>query len=221
MAAAGGGHTDVIGTLLKSGAKVNEEDNDGETALHYAAAQSRGQTIRALVEAHAEVDHESRSGKTPLMVAAAGAHSDAVDALLEAGARPNRRNHGDKDWTALMYAAKGGTTTVIDSLASHEAQVNVEDATGDQAIHIAARAGNFAIVGELIDKGSNVNERGGTDHRSPLEIAVDRDDLSTAEMLVSHHACVTRNAVDCAAKKKSEKMIKLLADNSGNDCRNP
>ena len=73
----------------------------------------------------------------------------------------------------------------------------------------------------MLDKGAYVNERGGTDRRSPLEISVEREDLGTAEMLLSHHACVTRSAVETATKKKNEKMIKLLQDNSGNDCRTP
>jgi cytohesin len=222
MAAAGSGHTEVIGKLLQSGAKVSDEDDDGDSALHYAAGQSDGETVRTLIEAHAEVDHESHSGKTPLMVAAEGGHSEAVEALLRAGALPNRPNPGNKDWTALMYAASGGgTSTVIDSLASYGAEVKLEDTTRDQAIHIAARRGNAAIVGALIEKGAYVNERGGLDRRSPLEIAVDRDDRSTAEMLLRHHACVTRDAVLTATKKKSEKMIKLLEENGHKDCRRP
>lgn len=221
MAAAGGGHTEMLGPLLKAGGKVTDEDAGGETALHYAAGQGRTAMIRALVDAHAEVDHESKDGETPLMQAAGAAHSEAVSALLRAGAQPNLPNPRNKNWTALMYAAKGGTSGLIDEMAARGAQVNVEDTTGDQPIHVAARAGLTAVVGALIDKGSYVNAKGGVDHRSPIEISVDRDDRSTAEMLVSHGACVTRTAIDLAAKKKSEKMIKLLDDNAHNGCKKP
>jgi ankyrin repeat protein len=223
MAASSGGHTDLIGKLLQTGGKVNEEDASGETALHYAARQGRGQTIRALVDAHGDVDHPSHAGMTPLMLAAAGGRSDAVDALLGAGAHPNISNTRDKGWTAIMYAAgsNSATSTVIDSLGSHGALVNVQDTAGDQPIHVAARAGQTALVGALIDHGAHVNERGGPDRRSPLEIAVERDDRGTAEMLLDHHACVTGQARDTAAKKKSEKMVALLESHSKDACNVP
>ena len=221
MAAAGGGHAEMLGPLLKAGGKVTDEDAGGETPLHYAAEQGRAAMIRALLDARAEVDHESKDGETPLMQAAGAGHSEAVSTLLQAGAQPNLPNPRNKNWTALMYAAKGGTSGLVDELAARGADVNLEDATGDQPIHIAARAGLTAVVGALIDKGSYVNAKGGVDHRSPLEIAVDRDDRSTAEMLLSHGSCVTRTAIDLAAKKKSEKVIKLLGDNAHNACKKP
>jgi ankyrin repeat protein len=155
------------------------------------------------------------------MLAAAGGHSDAVDELLRAGARPNIRNRRDHDWTALMYAAKGSTSRVIDALASAGAHVSIEDANGDQPVHIAARASQRALVTSLLEHGAYVNQRGGTDHRTPLEIAVDHDDRDMAGTLLEHHACVTAAASEQAARKKNEKMIQLLDGYAHNECNRP
>ena len=108
-----------------------------------------------------------------------------------------------------------------DELMSRGAEPNVEDASGDQAIHIATRAGNRAIVEALAERGSYVNEKSAYDRHSPLEIAVDREDRGTAEALLGHHACVTPAATQLAAKKKDEKMVALLAGYAGNACNRP
>jgi ankyrin repeat protein len=223
MATAAGGHTELLRDILKLGGDVNDVDNEGQTALYYAARGGRAETTRALIDLRSDVDHEARGGETPLMCAAAAGQTESVRVLLRNGARPNVRNRRNKDWTALMYAAAahGYLTGVVDELLERGAHVNTEDTTGDLPIHIAVREGHSSTVSGLISHGSYVNQKGGYDRKTPLEIAVDRDDRSSAEALLEHSACVTQAAVDQAAKKKSEKMTKLLDKYSGNHCNKP
>jgi ankyrin repeat protein/dienelactone hydrolase len=58
--------------LLQLGADVNVVDGNGETAMHGAAYQSRGDLARVLVKNGADVavwNHENRAGWTPLVIA--------------------------------------------------------------------------------------------------------------------------------------------------------
>jgi ankyrin repeat protein len=167
------------------------------------------------------VDHFSRAGLTPLMVAAQASSGSAVRALLEAGAQPDVRNAQDKNWTALMYAVKASSSTVVGDLAGAGAFVNAEDRAGDTPMHMAARVSNASVVRTLLEHGSDVNRHSGIDRKTPLEIAVDENDRDVAAALVEGGACVTDAMREHAEAKKNEKMIAILAEGDRRDCRRP
>jgi ankyrin repeat protein len=227
MYAAKGGHPEVVRRILDRKADIEEEDNQGETALYHAAREGRATVIDLLAGAGARVNRTSRSYETPLMVAAQAGQSAAIAALLRAGAKPNLMNEHNKNWTAMMYAAKGTSNAVIDELASHGAHVNVEDTSGEMPIHIAARSGNNAVVRALLSHDAYVNTKGGYDRKTPLEIAVARNDRSVAEVLLERGACVTGSVRDAIDKKKADpknkddKMTELLDRYRDRSCDKP
>src|SRR5437016_3695619 len=53
---------EVVPLLLKSGADVHARDNAGRTALTYAALQVSASALRALLDRGAEVDPKDRDG---------------------------------------------------------------------------------------------------------------------------------------------------------------
>lgn len=56
--------------LLESGAKIDECDNEGKTALHLAAQEGRQACVQALLEIHnAFVDQKAHDGKTAFRLA--------------------------------------------------------------------------------------------------------------------------------------------------------
>jgi uncharacterized protein len=58
-----------IANLLAGGAPVDEADEEGSTALHYAAMGFDAALVRLLVEAGANLETRNADGLTPLMVA--------------------------------------------------------------------------------------------------------------------------------------------------------
>lgn len=78
------GHTDVVGVLVRHGAKVDLQDNEGETALHVAARggfvgcvkllvkSERGDQLNVETEVNKEIQ-EKVNGWTPLMIAGTSA----------------------------------------------------------------------------------------------------------------------------------------------------
>ena len=86
MEACYSGHTDAVAVLLAAGAYLAAEDNEGDTALTYAAASDSAATVAALLDAGADLDHQNDFGATPLMFASTVGNIATVTALVNAGA---------------------------------------------------------------------------------------------------------------------------------------
>ena len=77
---------ETIKTLLEHGAKVNHKDEDGRTALHYAAMYSGKEVMNLLISYGADVNAKEEYQITPLHRAAMLNNIEAVKALVEHGA---------------------------------------------------------------------------------------------------------------------------------------
>ena len=86
------GSTAFVERLLGAGADVNaREEQKGQTALMWAAAENHVPVVSALIDAGAAVDARSKGGFTPLRFAVRRGHLKVVRLLLAAGANPNTR----------------------------------------------------------------------------------------------------------------------------------
>lgn len=101
----------AVEVLLANGAQVN---NEGWTALHYAAAAGETEIVQLLIEKSAEVDATSPNMTTPLMMAAGSGNIYTVKALLDAGADLNLAN--EQGLTAIDFAKRGGYQDIVDGL---------------------------------------------------------------------------------------------------------
>ena len=77
---------DVIAALLKHGADINAKDNSGQTALNAAATQMSPERIRLLVAHGADVNVATPGGETALSIARRQRYQPVIDALVKAGA---------------------------------------------------------------------------------------------------------------------------------------
>ncbi|CAB9501524.1 ankyrin 3, node of Ranvier (ankyrin G) [Seminavis robusta] len=82
---AGDNTLDMVKALLEcAGVDVTGQDEDGMTALHFAAMREHVAVVQLLLgHAGVEVDAKNNDGKTPLMLAAVQGHVDTVKALLD------------------------------------------------------------------------------------------------------------------------------------------
>jgi ankyrin repeat protein len=101
--------------LLDAGAQVDETDDDGITALSWAAIANRLEMARLLVRRGADVNHVDKKRMTPLLYAASVdfRDSDMIDLLIKSGARTARTKEG---LTALGLARKYNHTHLLASL---------------------------------------------------------------------------------------------------------
>ena len=80
----------IIKTLLAAKADVKSADDNGATALIWAAQFCPLAAVEALIAAGADVNAKARGGATPLMMAEVMQRSEVADALKKAGAKPWR-----------------------------------------------------------------------------------------------------------------------------------
>ena len=74
-------HVNLIKLRLKSGAKVDDVDNEGSSALHHASASGRMEAVKALVENKARVSLKNQGGDTPRKLAKSSGHDKVADYL--------------------------------------------------------------------------------------------------------------------------------------------
>ena len=112
------GHKDVVKSLLEAGARANEQDAEGNTALMLAAQNGRIDSVKLLLEAGANVRLQNKYGWTALIYAANSSGDydvanlkEIVTGLIEAGADVNACDWEGK--TALSYAMKSAAIREI------------------------------------------------------------------------------------------------------------
>jgi ankyrin repeat protein len=148
--------TDTAMRLVLQGADVDAAENDGTTALHWAAHAGADALVTTLLEAGADPNARNRYGLTPLQAAAEGGFAVSVIALLDAGADPNTvLPEGE---TMLMTAARSGNTVVLEALLDRGVEIEARDGFyGETALIWAAVEDHAGAVRMLAAYGADVD----------------------------------------------------------------
>lgn len=134
MLAADQNYYDATTSILSHHAKIDQEDSDGLTALHFAFkgigmklntvfAREKYQIIQKLVQSGAQINHKDKEGATPLIYAVKehDAYDEApdqklIDLVISSGADPLQKDkHG---LSALHYASHKRLNVLIQSIFS-------------------------------------------------------------------------------------------------------
>ncbi|XP_068209542.1 uncharacterized protein [Palaemon carinicauda] len=127
-----------------------------------------------------------------------------VRELLKLGADPNIScGHSP----ALVRAAKDGMLYIVQALVAAGAEIDARIASGDSAVHVAARGGHSEVIIDLIHSGAHVDaiNRNGV---TPLQTALAYGHLEVAQELLRMHADIL------AANKVGETALEI-ANNLG------
>ncbi len=155
MAAALGGHPDIVRILIENRVEVYARANDGTTALMRASTTNNADTVQLLIGAGADVNAWDFMGWTPLLNAASFGHTKVIDTLLQVGAEVDQKNHEGR--TPLSWAAGEGFDDSVRTLLSAGANVNGRDNIGLTALMWASETGQIDTAQILIDSGAEVN----------------------------------------------------------------
>lgn len=165
---------ETIDILLSAGADIAMKNNDGSTALMYAAANKFGDDycFNQLLARGANVNEKNIEDVTPLMFAVANqTNPKFVAALLSAGADINARDKIGE--SVLFYAARSNSNAdVMSELLKNGADVHKRGNLDTTVLEIAAGFNpNPAVIKLLLDYGADINAAD-LDNVTPLMNAV-------------------------------------------------
>jgi ankyrin repeat protein len=161
------GDIDQIERHIYWGADINQQNVDGETPLHVAAAKGRMVVVKLLLKHSAEIDAADRDGHSPLYGAVMADRTQVAQYLVEQGAAidPDR---------LLMEVVDSGVTDrdVVEFLLANGADINHLDASGRTPLILAIIKSERLLTKRLIAHGADVNKPGGSG-KTPLQLATD------------------------------------------------
>lgn len=198
--------------LVEQGAAVAAAENDGTTALHWAAYAGDNALVAALLTAGADPKAANRYGLTPLQAAAEGGFAESVTALLAAGADANAvLPEGE---TILMTAARSGNADVVEALLAAGAETEARDSFyGETALIFAAVEDHADAVDVLAAHGADVDAASalldyasrragqsvlGLGEWTPVMYAARENSLAAGEALIAAGADLDRQDPDGA-----------------------
>ena len=209
------GNTAGLRALLDRGADVDARNDDGWTALMYAAYKGHTACLTLLLNNRADVNLQRNGGWTALMSTAWNGHDACMKMLLDRGADVNVADNDGR--TALMWAACYGHDACLAILLDRGADVNLQNIDGRTALILAARRGHDACLPILLENGADVNLQN-IDGRTALMLAAAEGHDVCVTMLLDRGAGVNLQnkngytALMKAAQYVHDACLKLLLD---------
>ena len=177
-----------IRELLRSGADLNQSDQNGETPLLLAVKARNVAICELLIQNGAKTDNA-------LSHAAFDGAIDIVSLLLKYHANVNGESGEDSNGVPLVLASYAGNTEIVKLLIKNGANVNESGPRWYDvpAVVAAAKNGRYEVTKLLLKSGADIN-------------AVDNGSGATALMTAIKWSKVKTPG------KEAEKVIKLLVD---------
>jgi ankyrin repeat protein len=146
------GFDDIALELMSTAVPLDAQGEQGQTALHIAAAKGSVDLVRALVNKGADIAAADASGKNALMTACASGNIEIVKILAS---KPVLNARSSEGATALMWASVNGKTEVVRELIARGADVNVVANNGQvTALTLAKSKGHPDIAAILVSAGA-------------------------------------------------------------------
>ncbi|KAM4704908.1 uncharacterized protein WCC33_009720 [Rhinophrynus dorsalis] len=229
----------VAEMLLKSGADVNVEQENGETAMHIAAQHGNLRMITALIEEGGELTWQSKAKENPLHTAVRHCHLPIVEVILNYLANERSRkdaiecvNQANKDGETPLHLAaavkkdmihsEDEDVNIIKKLMEYDADISLTtNQTSETPLHYCARVGNEDVLLEMIShigtsqiqQSMNKQAKNGW---SPLLVAAEQGHTEIVKILLQNHARVDvfdehgKAALHLATENGHDKIVDIL-----------
>lgn len=136
---------DKVKSLLQGNPDlVFSKDGDGETPLHWAAANGHNDVVKFLLANKADVNAKDNNGDTPLHEAAGKGYADTAELLLAGRADVNAKDKND--YTPLHYAVLGHQLKLVQLLFANKADVSAKDIRSKTPAQLASAKGYTDIA---------------------------------------------------------------------------
>ena len=179
---------EVVRLLLDNGAKLDQCDRNGETALSYAIECNKLGVARLLLEYGAHVDAVNFSSPSPFICAVLTNQSAKVRTMLEDGADPNENLNstisGESHSALYLAATIPESRTIFLMLLKYGADVNAVNQYHETALHTAAKTGSVSGVLTLLDHEADANTKSHRKGREGFQ-AIDYAELNNEFMIIT------------------------------------
>jgi ankyrin repeat protein len=172
QAAALGGSDAVVKLLLDRGADINAQGGRYGNALQAAAIERSEAIVKLLLENGADINKKDPQGRLVVHLAMRF-QANMVGYLLSLGARPDWTYTDQQGFSALHFAASGGSVEAVKLILSSgiDIDINLSDTQGWTPLHWACRNGDVDTVQLLIDSGADFQNET-IQSWTPLDVAI-------------------------------------------------
>ncbi|XP_060717359.1 transient receptor potential cation channel subfamily A member 1b [Tachysurus vachellii] len=135
-----GGNTEVIKLCISKGAKVDQQQCDKSTALHFACTQGAMEAVKAMLLPYDKrideiINIRDAANQAPLHRATLFDHVELAKYLVSKGADINCVDC--KGFTPLLLATTSSAWKTVSFLLSKDADFRIKDKTGRNFLHLA------------------------------------------------------------------------------------
>lgn len=212
--AAENGLENAVRIMLQKGVDLSKNAEGKCMSLALATRNGHAAVVKLLLE-HGADPTASPGGWSPLLEAAGGGHAGVIRVLLEQpGIDVNYRDR--RSMTPVLCAAFDGRYEALRVLLESGGEVNAQNEYGVSALSFATLCGYTDVVRLLLSYGAQVDIESSPRLIGTLRQAVGREDVATAEALISGGADVNLTEsggwtpLYTAVRNRHEEMVRML-----------
>lgn len=220
MEAAKEGKMDVVLNFLdKNPQDIDKVDEEGYTALMYAALEGHENLVSVLLLGNADVNKSAKDGLTPLLLSCVEGNINIIKKLL---LKKANFNAVDKDGNGVLHiAAINGYSEICKFFVDLKVDLNFKNKQGRTPLHLAAEEGHANTSETLIKMGANPKLR--AFDKSPLDLAAENGHKNVCRVIINSGVKVNSSsrcehtALHLAARHGHLEVVKLLVEEFGAD----
>lgn len=212
--------------LIKTGADIDIQDNNGDPVINWSAYYGNVPFTRLMLENGAKTSLKSIHSNGVMQVALKEWQDSIVDLLLEHNVVIHKVEKNSKD---LIYALKNHDFPSFKSMLNKN-NINTRDGASNTLLMIAAKNGYFEMVKYLIEEGADINEMNSVG-QTALNLSVYFGHNSIANYLIQEGADVNKTdtqfilspliaAIRCNNIEIGETLLRKGADINSTDGTN-
>lgn len=148
------GYREIVKLLIKAGADVSAQADEGLSALYLASVEGKVEVVDMLLQAGASPGIQDFNYVTPIHGAAYLQHPEVVELLIKAGADVNARDCCGA--FPLGLAAEAGNAPIVEMLLKAGANAKMKSDAGFDALLMATVYKHFEVQ-KLLSDAQNFN----------------------------------------------------------------
>ena len=171
-AAMEGNSSEIQDLCQRSDINAKDLEFGGFTSLHHAAEAGHLSVLQVLLENRADPFAQSNQLSLPVHLAAEAGHLKVVKELLKSTPNLVNKTSGSQNRTLMHLAAANGKVDLLMDLLNFQADFQLLQADGSNALHASVQNGHLAATDFLLHHfGSLVNGRDVAQHQPAHEAA--------------------------------------------------